>query len=156
MKSVLFILVITASIVVNGQDPGVIRYDYDSYDGPIKKGWLFNDMTYRKVYRKLTLIDTVMNQYEKIIKNDSITISNLSQQNREFSNRIENLEYTKAALLQTVDTLEFQNRKLIQINQEFEDQFWHVRIFKKEVSIHKWSFISGVAVGGVGVALIRR
>jgi hypothetical protein len=54
-----------ANAQINSQRSDIVKYDFSTYKGiPIQKGWLFDDITYKKLYTSYTAADSLIQTFE--------------------------------------------------------------------------------------------
>lgn len=66
--TILLFLISTITFAQNTAQPRVdiIKYDFNNYKGtPIQKGWLFDDVTYKKLYFSYNAADSLIKSFEK-------------------------------------------------------------------------------------------
>lgn len=68
-KIILLIIFVLSAFYVNGQinqnRTDIVRYDFSTYKGtPIQKGWLFDDLTYQKLYTSYNAADSLIKAFE--------------------------------------------------------------------------------------------
>lgn len=161
MKNLLTILLVAITLTTFAQTdttkakvkPVIIKYDFGTYTGnPVKKGWLFDDATYRMLYRSYTAADTMVNYYEEQAKRFETLSGTFIDLKKEYDAKAANDQTLILSQQTTIGELNNSFRTAQENNADLLKQFWKVG----KLRLHKSTTITiGVVALGTGYLIGR-
>lgn len=121
----------------------IIKYNYATYSGkPIKKGWLFSDSEYKKLYNSYTAMDSLINYFE-MQREISNMMRSMNGKLDNFQNeRIQDKDDRILEQQETIGALKLQIDESAELNKELLGQFFKIG----KIRLHKGTTIK-VAIG---------
>lgn len=139
----------------NNTRTDIVRYNFNTYKGtPIKDGWLFDDITYKKLYASYTAADSLIAAFEEYKalakKTDDLNLKLITTLEQRVVDKDSLINKQSNSLVSMNELLERSNKNV----ETLQDQF----ITIGKMKIHKgtaWKvgipmFILGGLIGFVG------
>lgn len=144
-------LLLTFNGMAQFRNKEIIRYDFDTYKGPIKKGWLFSDAEYKKLYRSYHAMDSLNTYFDKqvellrVINQFKVSVDSLQ------SEKLMEKDRLIGSQEQIIKDLNANVKSAVSDNQKILGQFWKVG----GIRLHKGTSIAFIGLF-TGIVLIVR